>query len=121
MNRIGEKIIFPRIKKMWEITYKIQKRYANGLDYYKFRVLFDRGEGYKLYSRTEYEICIDTWEYHKKQQKKQMKGFKMPKQKSNIQDFADTIKDNPKEIIDWAKREIAEYKKLIKILEKRIK
>ena len=36
-------------------------------------------------------------------------------------DFADTIKDNPKEIIAWAKSEIKEYEKLIKILEKRSK
>jgi hypothetical protein len=41
--------------------------------------------------------------------------------KSNVEQFADTIKDNPQEIIDWAKREISEYKKLIKILEKRLK
>ena len=36
--------------------------------------------------------------------------------KSSIQEFADNIKANPKEIIAWAKREIAEYEKLIKIL-----
>jgi len=41
--------------------------------------------------------------------------------KSSVQDFADTIKDNPEKIIAWAKREIAEYEKLIKILEKRKK
>jgi len=39
--------------------------------------------------------------------------------KSSVQDFADTIRDNPKEIIAWAKREIREYEKLIKVLEKR--
>jgi len=39
--------------------------------------------------------------------------------KSSVQDFADTIRDNPKKIIAWAKREIREYEKLIKILEKR--
>ena len=39
--------------------------------------------------------------------------------KSRAQDFADSIKDNPKEIIAWAKREIKEYEKLIKILEKK--
>ena len=39
------------------------------------------------------------------------------KKKSRVQDFADTIKDKPKEIIAWAKREIREYEKLIKILE----
>lgn len=41
----------------------------------------------------------------------------MKKEKSNAQDFADTIRDNPKEIIAWAKREIAEYQKLIELLE----
>jgi hypothetical protein len=39
------------------------------------------------------------------------------KQKSSVQEFAETIKDNPKKIIAWAKREIEEYKKLIAILE----
>ena len=39
--------------------------------------------------------------------------------KSSAKDFADSIKDNPKEIIAWAKREIKEYEKLIKILEKK--
>ena len=41
--------------------------------------------------------------------------------KSSVQEFVDTIKDNPKEIIAWSKREIAEYRKLIKILEKKKK
>jgi len=36
-------------------------------------------------------------------------------------DFADTIKDNPQAIIDWAKREIKEYENLIAILEERMK
>jgi len=40
--------------------------------------------------------------------------------KSSAQEFADTTKDNPQEIIDWALAEIDEYKKLIKILKKRI-
>ena len=31
----------------------------------------------------------------------------------------DSIKDNPERIIAWAKKEIAEYKKLIKIVEKK--
>jgi len=45
----------------------------------------------------------------------------MKKEKSSkAQDFADTIKDNPKEIIEWAKSEILEYEKLIKILEKHL-
>ena len=39
---------------------------------------------------------------------------------SKVQDFADSIRDNPKEIIKWAKSEIKEYEKLIKILEKRL-
>ena len=39
--------------------------------------------------------------------------------KSSVQQFADSIKDNPKEIIKWAVREIKEYQKLIKILQKR--
>ena len=41
------------------------------------------------------------------------------KKKSDVQDFADTIKGNPKKIIAWCRREIEEYKKLIKILEKK--
>ena len=45
------------------------------------------------------------------------RGVRM--KKSNIQQFADTIKDNPKKIIAWAKREIREYEKLIKILERK--
>ena len=40
---------------------------------------------------------------------------------SSVQEFANTIKDNPKKIIAWARREIREYQKLIKILEKEIK
>jgi hypothetical protein len=39
--------------------------------------------------------------------------------KSSVQDFADSIQDNPEEIIAWAKREIREYESLIKILENR--
>lgn len=41
------------------------------------------------------------------------------KEKSSVQDFADTIKDNPSEIIKWAEAEIREYQRLIKILKKR--
>ena len=36
---------------------------------------------------------------------------------NKAQDFAETLKNNPKKIIEWAKREIKEYEKLIKILE----
>lgn len=39
--------------------------------------------------------------------------------RSSVEEFADTISENPKKIIAWAKREIKEYEKLIKILEKR--
>ena len=39
--------------------------------------------------------------------------------KSKVEEFADTLKDNPEEIIAWAKREIKEYLELIKILEKK--
>jgi len=39
--------------------------------------------------------------------------------KTSVQDFADSIKHNPEKIIAWAKREIKEYQKLIKILEKK--
>ena len=42
------------------------------------------------------------------------------KVKSSVQDFADTIKDKPKKIIAWAKREIKEYEKLIKILDAKV-
>ena len=38
------------------------------------------------------------------------------KKQSSVQEFADKIKHDPKKIIAWAKREIAEYEKLIKIL-----
>lgn len=41
------------------------------------------------------------------------------KKKTSVEEFADSIKDNPQEIIDWCRREIAEYEALIKILEKR--
>jgi hypothetical protein len=45
----------------------------------------------------------------------------MTKQKSSVESFADLIKDDPQEIIDWAESEIEEYKKLIKILKDRSK
>jgi hypothetical protein len=38
-------------------------------------------------------------------------------EKSSVQEFADTIKYNPKEIIEWCKREQREYQSLIDILE----
>jgi len=38
----------------------------------------------------------------------------------SVQEFADTIEDNPQELIEWALAEINEYKKLIKILKKRL-
>ena len=41
------------------------------------------------------------------------------KSKSSVQEFADTLKDDPAKIIAWAKSEIREYKKLIKILERK--
>ncbi len=41
------------------------------------------------------------------------------KTKSSVQEFADTIKNDPKKIIAWARREIKEYQALIKILEKK--
>ena len=40
--------------------------------------------------------------------------------KSQVEDFADTIKDDPEEIIAWAYSEIEAYERLIAILEKRI-
>ena len=39
---------------------------------------------------------------------------------SSAQQYAENLKDNPKEIIAWCKREIKEYEKLIKILTKRL-
>ena len=38
--------------------------------------------------------------------------------KSSVQEFADSLKDDPQEILNWIDREIAEYKKLKAILEK---
>ena len=40
--------------------------------------------------------------------------------KSNVQNFVDTIKDNPKKIIAWARKEIRTYNQLIAILEKQL-
>lgn len=45
----------------------------------------------------------------------------MNEELTKAQAFANTIKDNPQEIIEWAYSEIKEYETLIKILEKRIK
>ncbi len=39
----------------------------------------------------------------------------------SAQDFADSLKDNTREVIDWCWREIQEYHKLIAILEKKKK
>lgn len=39
---------------------------------------------------------------------------------NRAKDFAETLAKNPKEIIAWAKAEIREYEKLIKILEKQL-
>ena len=44
---------------------------------------------------------------------------KSMKEKSSVEAFADTIKDNPQAIIEWAESEIREYKKLIAILKNR--
>lgn len=38
----------------------------------------------------------------------------------SVQEFADTIKDNPEKIIAWARSEICAYQELIKLLEKRL-
>jgi len=38
------------------------------------------------------------------------------KDKTPSQDWLDTFKKNPEEIIAWAEREIEEYKNLIKII-----
>lgn len=46
---------------------------------------------------------------------------KTEKNKTDVQDFVDTMKDNPKKIIAWAEREIVAYKELIAIIEKTIK
>lgn len=39
--------------------------------------------------------------------------------KTKAEAFADTMRDNPKEIIEWCRREIKEYENLIAILEKK--
>ena len=46
----------------------------------------------------------------------------MKKEQPNksAQEFADTIKDNPKEIIKWCRAEISAYNELISLLEKKI-
>jgi hypothetical protein len=41
------------------------------------------------------------------------------KAKSSAQKFADSIKDNPKAIIEWCREEIKAYQELIKLLEKK--
>jgi len=52
--------------------------------------------------------------------KGECKTPKQDKKRTSVQEFVDTIQDNPQEIIAWAKREIKEYQRLIKILEKKI-
>lgn len=37
---------------------------------------------------------------------------------SKADNFFETLKDNPQEIIEWCEAEIKEYKKLIKIIKK---
>ena len=39
--------------------------------------------------------------------------------KSHAHNFFEALKDDPKEIIAWAKREIKEYEQLIKLIEKK--
>ena len=51
--------------------------------------------------------------------------MKIKKEKSKADNFADSIKDNPsirkkRQLINWARAEIREYEKLIKILEKEL-
>ena len=41
--------------------------------------------------------------------------------KTSVEDFANAIKDNPQEIIDWALSEIKCYNELIDIIRKKIK
>jgi len=43
------------------------------------------------------------------------------KKKTAARDFADSLKDNPKEIINWIDSEIREYKKLRIIISKTLK
>jgi len=43
--------------------------------------------------------------------------MKKKKKNSPAEDFFDSIKNNPQEIIDWCQSEIEEYKKLIRLLE----
>lgn len=45
----------------------------------------------------------------------------MTKETQGAELFLENLKDNPKEIIKWCKREIKEYEKLIKLLEKKTK
>lgn len=46
-----------------------------------------------------------------------------PKGKGDMRGFVDIVKSNPlliEKTLEWAKREIAEYQSLIKILEKKL-
>jgi len=45
----------------------------------------------------------------------------MSKNNSKAENFADAVKNNPKEIIEWAEAEIKEYQKLIKSIKDRLK
>ena len=46
---------------------------------------------------------------------------KLKARKTSVEDFANAIKDNPQEIIDWALSEIKEYNELIDIVRKKLK
>ncbi len=49
-----------------------------------------------------------------------MRGKYMTKKTTKADNFAETLKDNPKEIIEWAEAEIREYQRLIAILKKEL-
>jgi hypothetical protein len=48
-------------------------------------------------------------------------GLKYMKKKTPAQEWVEQIKTDPKKLIEWAKREIREYQRLIKILESKKK
>jgi len=79
----------------------------------------DEETGYKYYYYyTDRDKIIEILRQAERDGKVRLKRRVMSK--SNAKDFADTIKNNPKKIIAWAKREIKEYEKLIRILEARV-